>query len=182
VERYDERQEVGGRIRGLILVVVLLAAGVFAGSAISQWKPLPEQERPAGLDRQQVVGQIARDLGVKALGRVRVEVLNAGGRAGMAREATSFLRDVGFDVVDFGNATSFGADSTVVIDRSDRPAAAAAVSRALGGGLVRAEPDPNLYVDVTVLLGGQWEPTLPRASTEQPTTPTRWWDLRRLFR
>jgi len=172
---------VGGRIRGLILVVVLLAAGVFAGSAISQWKPLPEQERPAGLDRQQLLSQMASDLGVEELGRVRVEVLNAGGRAGMAREATSFLRDVGFDVVDFGNAGSFDADSTVVIDRSNRPEAAAAVARALGNAVVREEPNPNLYVDVTVLLGGDWEPELPEAPTETPAT-VAWWDLRRLFR
>jgi LytR cell envelope-related transcriptional attenuator len=171
---------VGGRIRGLILVVVLLAAGVFAGSAISQWKPLPQQERPAGLNRQQVLSQMARDLGVEELGRVRVEVLNAGGRVGMAREATGFLRDVGFDVVDFGNAGSFGADSTVVINRSGRPEAAAAVARALGGAVVRDEPDPNLYIDVTVMLGGAWEPEFPDAPTEEPLAP--WWDLRQLFR
>jgi hypothetical protein len=171
---------VGGRIRGLILVVVLLAAGVFAGSAISQWKPLPEQVRPAGPDRQQVLGKMARDLGIEELGRVRVEVLNAGGRSGMAREATSFLRDVGFDVVDFGNAASFDADSTVVIDRSERPAAALAVARALGGTVILDEPDPNLYVDVTVLLGGSWEPELPEPTAEPPKA--RWWDLRQLFR
>ncbi len=164
----------------MILVVVLLAAGVFAGSAISQWKPLPEQTRPVGLDRQQVLSQMASDLGVAELGRVRVEVLNAGGRSGMAREATSFLRDVGFDVVDFGNAESFDADSTVVIDRSGRPEAALAVARALGGTLIREEVDPNLYVDVTVLLGGSWEPESPEPAPEPPKAP--WWDLRRLFR
>jgi LytR cell envelope-related transcriptional attenuator len=172
---------VGGRIRGLILAVVLLAAGVFVGSAISQWKPLPEQERAPDLTRKQVLSRMANDLGVEELGRVRVEILNAGGRAGMAREATSFLRDVGFDVVDFGNAASFGADSTVVIDRSGRPAAAAAVARALGGVAVSEDPDPNLYIDVTVMLGGDWEPELPKeAPAETPTA--RWWDLRQLFR
>ena len=170
----------GSRIRGLILVLVVLAAGVFAGSAISQWKPLPEQDRPEGMDRAQVLGQMARDLGIDDLGRVRVEVLNAGGRSGMAREATSFLRDLGFDVVDFGNAGSFGADSTIIIDRSGRPAAAEAVARAFGRTTVREEPDPNLYVDVTVMLGGDWSFELPESPSEPPTSP--WWDFRRFFR
>lgn len=162
------------------MVVVLLAAGVFVGSAISQWKPLPEQDRPAELTRKQVLSRMAIDLGVPALGRVRVEILNAGGRSGMAREATRFLRDVGFDVVDFGNAESFDADSTVVIDRSGRPAAALAVARALGAAVVREEVALNLYVDVTVLLGSGWGPEPPDAPAEPPRAP--WWDLRRLLR
>lgn len=170
----------GGRIRGVILVLVLLAAGVFTGSAISQWKPLPEQDRPVGLDRAQVVQQMAQDIGIDALGRVRVQVLNAGGLSGMAREATSFLRDVGFDVVDFGNAGSFGDDSTVVIDRSGRPEAAQAVARALGTTAVREELDPNLYVDVTVLLGSAWQVLSPEPPAEPAKVP--WWDLRRRFR
>ena len=45
------------------------------------------------------------------MGRIRVEVLNAGGEPGMARMATDQLRDRGFDVVYFGNAESFGRDS-----------------------------------------------------------------------
>ena len=64
--------------------------------------------------------------------RVRVEVLNAGGMAGRAREATRQLRDIGFDVVHFGNAARFDRDSTVVLDRVGRLDLARAVSEALG--------------------------------------------------
>ena len=39
------------------------------------------------------------------LGRVRVEVLNAGGVPGMASRATDHLRESGFDVVYYGNAS-----------------------------------------------------------------------------
>ena len=88
--------------------------------------------------------------------RVRVEVLNAGGVSGLARTATLRLRAAGFDVVQFGNARSFDRDSSVVIDRIGRSDLAEGVANALGIGNVLSEPDPNLFVDVTVLLGRTW--------------------------
>jgi hypothetical protein len=88
--------------------------------------------------------------------RVRVEVLNAGGVSGLARTATLRLRDAGFDVVQFGNARTFDRDSSAVIDRVGRIDLAEAVANALGIRNVLSEPDPNLFVDVTVLLGRTW--------------------------
>jgi hypothetical protein len=82
-----------------------------------------------------------------------VEVLNAGGVAGIAREVTNLLRDDGFDVVQFGNASAFDRDSTVIIDRVGRAELAEGVANALGIRNVLVEPDSNLFVDVTVLLG-----------------------------
>jgi hypothetical protein len=109
--------------------------------------------------------------------RVRVEVLNAGGVSGLARAATERLRVVGFDVVHFGNARAFDSDSSVVIDRVGRPDLAEAVANALGIGNVLTEPDPNLFVDVTVLLGRTWSgPTGAGASGEPPTRAP--WDPR----
>jgi hypothetical protein len=89
--------------------------------------------------------------------RVRVEVLNAGGVAGLARTATSRLREAGFDVVQFGNARTFDRDSSVVIDRVGRPDLAEAVANVLGIPNVLSEPDPNLFVEVSVLLGRTWQ-------------------------
>lgn len=89
---------------------------------------------------------------------VRVEVLNGSGTPGLARRATEALRDAGFDVVYFGNAPSFGHDSTAVLARSGGPAAARAVARALGVQGVRVEPDSTLVLDVTVILGTDWPP------------------------
>jgi LytR cell envelope-related transcriptional attenuator len=88
--------------------------------------------------------------------RVRVEVLNAGGVSGVARDVTDRLRDAGFDVVQWGNARTFDLDSTVVIDRVRRPDFAEAVANAMGIRNVLSEPDSNLYVDVSVLLGRDW--------------------------
>ncbi len=112
--------------------------------------------------------------------RVRVEVLNAGGIGGLAREATEYLRDLGFDVVDYGNAGDFGADSSVVVDRIGRDETAKAVADVLGISNVRSQPDSNLYVDVSVLLGSDWRrPDPPEADGPEPQSA--WWDPRGWF-
>jgi len=108
--------------------------------------------------------------------RVRVEVLNAGGVPGLARAATLELRDIGFDVVHFGNAGSFDRDSSTVVDRVGRPELARAVADALGMDRVVSEPDPNLFVDVTVLLGREWSDPGPPA--EDTLTAREPWDPR----
>jgi len=163
----------GERLQGLILLGVVLAAGIFIGSAISQWKPLPQQGivTPPPPPRNSTAA---------GLGRVRVEVLNAGGREDMARFATDHLRDRGFDVVYFGNAETFGQDSTIVLARAGRPRAAAAVGQALGTDRVESQPDANLYLDVTVLLGSEWVPDVSEEDGEVGSVP--WWDVRRFIR
>lgn len=90
--------------------------------------------------------------------RVRVEVLNAGGVSGAAREATRILRDRGFDVVYFGNARGFAPDSSQVIDRAGRAELAEEVARALAIPRVRTRPDSTLLLEVTVVLGADWAP------------------------
>jgi hypothetical protein len=167
----------GERLRGLIVLGVVLAAGIFIGSAVSQWSPSPQRE---------IVSSPPQNSTAAGLGRVRVEVLNAGGREDMARLATDHLRDRGFDVVYFGNAETFGQDSTLVIDRAERPRAAAAVGRALGTHWVESEPDANLYLDVTVLLGSGWLPGMSGEEGERDDSGEAggipWWDVRRFLR
>lgn len=89
--------------------------------------------------------------------RVRVEVLNAAGQAGLARAATRVLRERYFDVVYFGNAPRFEGDSSVVIDRVGDPVQARRVADALGISRVLLEPDSSLYLEVTVVLGRDWQ-------------------------
>lgn len=161
----------GARIRGVILVALLLTAGAFAGSAISQW--WQEGPRPGAVSG--IPGTAAR-----LNGRVRVEVLNGGGRDGMARRATADLRDRGFDVVYFGNAGDFGRDSSVVLARTGEVDWARAVADALGIREVRVESAENLYLDVTVLLGAEWEPA-PEPEVFPGDTAAPWWDPRSWF-
>lgn len=112
-------------------------------------------------------------------GRVRVEVFNLGGVSGMARDATLLLRRSGFDVVAFGNAGTFDPDeASAVIDRVGRVDVARAVAAVLGIDEVESEPDPNLYVEVTVLLGQEWSD--PRSRPLREGRGRRaWWDPRR---
>ena len=84
--------------------------------------------------------------------------LNASGRSGLAREATRVLRDGGFDVVEFGNGSNFPPDTSVVLDRVGNLEHARQVADALGIRRVTARSDANLYLDVTVVLGRDWQP------------------------
>lgn len=82
-----------------------------------------------------------------------VEVLNATGVDGLARAVTLRLRREGLDVVSYGTADSVGLDSTLLLVRRGDSAAGRAVRRALGAGRVILQPDPDLLLDVSVLLG-----------------------------
>lgn len=88
--------------------------------------------------------------------RIKVEVLNATRVPGLARRATLFLRDRGFDVVGMGTSAEQRA-TTLVLDRSNHPEWSSLVARALGSR-VEARPDSSRYLDVTVLLGNDWRP------------------------
>ena len=90
--------------------------------------------------------------------RLRVEVLNGAGVTGLAGRATDHLRDRGFDVVAFGNAGVSDNARTVVLARTTDVDHARDVAAALGMDSVAVEPDPQLFLDVTVLLGRDWPP------------------------
>lgn len=88
--------------------------------------------------------------------RIKVEVLNATKVRGLARKATFFLRDRGFDVVSMGTSR-LESDSTIVLDRSGHPEWASLVAKALNAK-VQTRLDSSRYLDVTVLIGRNWRP------------------------
>ena len=124
---------------------VLIILGLIAASVLV-WQ---RASRPAGAARPTIA---RRDIPGQGE-RVIVEVLNASGAVGLARGATSRLRDAGLDVVYFGTDTSRTLDSTQVLVRRGNEGKAERVRRALGTGSVRAAPDSTRLVDVTVRLG-----------------------------
>jgi hypothetical protein len=93
----------------------------------------------------------------------QVEVLNAVGVDGLARDATLRLRARGVDVVFFGNAGFDTLAVTRVVARRGNTALARDVQEALGVGIVEAGEDPRLLLDVTVLLGRDALPALGRS-------------------
>jgi hypothetical protein len=88
--------------------------------------------------------------------RIKVEVLNATTRRGLARRATQYLRDRGFDVVLMGNSSEKH-EETIVLNRSNRKEFAELVAKAMRGR-VESRPDTSRYLDVTVLVGNDWTP------------------------
>jgi hypothetical protein len=91
--------------------------------------------------------------------RIMVEVLNGTRRQGAARAATRLLRRQGLDVVFLGNADSLSAVTKVLVRRGD-PARARYVVAALGGGKIGIDIDTLRRVDVSVILGEDFRPTL----------------------
>jgi hypothetical protein len=92
--------------------------------------------------------------------RIKVEVLNGTRTKGLARRATQFLREHGFDVVGSGTNPD-QMPATLVLDRSGHPDWAARVGRAMNAPVLE-RPDSSRYLDVTVILGADWRaPALP---------------------
>ena len=87
-----------------------------------------------------------------------VEVLNGSGQAGLARTATRTLRRGGLDVIFFGNAEGEKAAVTHLLVRRGDSTAARRAARLLGVGTIEWKPDSTRRVDVTVILGADYEP------------------------
>lgn len=131
--------------RWILLALVLAGAGFFAWqrygsravSSFSSVPAAPETLVPAGV-------------------RIKVEILNATTVRGLARKATFYLRDRGFDVVAVGTSREQRA-TTLVLDRSGHPQWAALAAKAFNAK-VESRPDTSRYLDVTVLIGSDWRP------------------------
>lgn len=136
------------RARTLGLALTVTAVLVLGGSLVlGMWGKPPEPPAPTPAAAESLRPPEER---------VRVEVLNAGGVAGAAREATRILRDRGFDVVYFGNTRGFAPDSSLVLDRAGKGSHAAVAGEALEIGRVRSRPDTTRYLEVTVVIGRDW--------------------------
>ncbi|HEX5408852.1 MAG TPA: LytR C-terminal domain-containing protein [Gemmatimonadaceae bacterium] len=132
-----------------------LIAGLFlAGGAVTVVK-LSRRDAPHTGAGGPAPGRV--DARAPADVRIRVEVLNATRTQGLARRATFYLRDHGFDVVASGNARELR-DSTLIIDRTRHPAWATLVANAMDGAPVLSRPDSSRYLDVSVLIGRNWRP------------------------
>lgn len=136
----------GGRLETAAIVLFALVLGAFAASTWMRHvgPRTPSPAAPAG-------DSLAHPPVERA--RIRVQVRNGSGIPGAAAEVTEFLREAGFDVVDFGNAEVSDEPRTVVIDRVGAPARAREVAAALRGVPIRSAVDTTLYLDVTVLVG-----------------------------
>lgn len=90
---------------------------------------------------------------------IQLEVLNGCGVAGIATRFTDRLRDYGFDVVESGNFDHFNVEKSFVISRSGQMENAHRVAKAIGiseQNVIR-ESSPDFYLDVTLVIGADFE-------------------------
>jgi hypothetical protein len=87
-----------------------------------------------------------------------VEVLNGSGRPGLARTATRALRRGGLDVVFFGNADGAASPTTQLLVRRGDSTAARRAAPLLGVGVPEWAADSLRRVDLTVILGADYQP------------------------
>lgn len=91
--------------------------------------------------------------------RITMEVVNATEIRGLGRQATAWLRDAGFDVVNTTTAPEKERrDSSLVLYGSGHPEWAALAARSIGGARIEARPDSLRYIDLTVFVGRSWRP------------------------
>jgi hypothetical protein len=130
--------------RWWVVGLFVLVAAVMLGR---RWVDGPDTRTPAS----------AADRDWSPLGRsVEVEVLNAGGVSGSARDASLRLRRAGLDVVYWGNAREADRDTTprpprILVRRGDT-AGVGRVQEVLGEAEVVARPDSVPMVDLTVIV------------------------------
>ena len=122
-----------------LTVVGLIAAIVFIGfTLLARFTPPPTREEPT-----------------------TVLVLNGCGVEGLGLRTARFLRQAGFDVVDFRNADHFNHHETIVVDRTGDIASAVRVATVLNtGNVIRQIPDTPV-VDVVVVVGDGYGEFLP---------------------
>lgn len=164
-----------GCLETAAIVVFALVLGAFAASTWMRHVAGGADEGEPAVERADSVSRPSLERA-----RIRIQVRNASGIPGAAAQVTEYLRDAGFDVVDFGNADVFDQPRTVVIDRVGARDRALDVAAALRGVPIRSEIDTSLFLDVTVLVGRDAETLLEGSPAGSRDTPgwRRW--LRRV--
>ena len=122
-----------------------------AGVALFAVAPWPHGPPPAAPIAQSATPRVA--------GTFRVAVLNGCGAAQVAARMTRKARTLELDVIDEGNAVSFGFLESVVIDRIGDLARARRVAEALGipHAIQQISDDAYRLEDVTIIVGRDYE-------------------------
>jgi hypothetical protein len=139
-------------------IIAGLVAIVLAGTAAAWWQNRAEPDRPNG--GSTYAGAPLSDSSSRAPAntRVRVRVINTTSTRGLARRATMLLRDFGYDVVDFDTDAGRRRANTLILVHTQQGDVADRVRRVLGAGTVETVPDSLRYLDLTILLGRDWQP------------------------
>ena len=98
---------------------------------------------------------------------VVVEVLNGTSNSGLARRTSSLFEDFGFMVTRYGNAEGNDIEHTLVVDRRGVGAYAQQVAQVIKAQRIITEVTLNSDVDVTLILGKDFDGTIVRTNNAQ---------------
>ncbi len=122
------------------------------GANTAEDGPANAEPKPSGL-----VDSLAR---APRGARIRLRVVNATDTRALARRATLFLRDLGYDVVEFDGDRRNTRATTLILAHASDTLWANRLQRAMNGSPLKSSPDSSHYVDFTVLLGRDWSPSI----------------------
>ncbi|MFW6180953.1 MAG: LCP family protein [Spirochaetota bacterium] len=109
-------------------------------------------------ERIESVKKFLNDEGPAPLGdEIRIEILNGSTNPGQAQSLRNSFLEYGFNVVHFGNALRSDYEKTIVIDRIGRPSLARRIADIIRCKEVYTRIDEDLMVDVTIILGNDFE-------------------------
>jgi hypothetical protein len=150
-------------VLGLVLVIAGVSAAVALLGPPSSSPSAPSGGAPSGGTTVSTVAALDDSSAHAPAGtRIIVRVVNASGVSGLARRATLTLRDFGYDVVDYTSERAGARKETEIVVHTGHDAWAARLQRALGTGRITSRPDSLRYLDLTVILGRDWQaPTEP---------------------
>ncbi len=88
---------------------------------------------------------------------IKLEILNGSMNPGQAQSLRNYFIQYGFNVVHYGNAMRNDYERTLVIDRIGRPSLAKRIADIINCKEVYTRIDKTLLVDVTIILGNDFE-------------------------
>lgn len=145
-------------IGGLSLIVIALVI-----SLIIRLNSSP-QDAAKNDDKQEVMSNGSSTVNNDETSQIksqtlRVEVLNGTEIPRLASKCADYLRSKGFDVVQTGNAKHANFRKSIVQDRIGNMPGAQQVARSLGisESNVLQQKNPQLYLDVTVIIGQDYK-------------------------
>jgi hypothetical protein len=87
----------------------------------------------------------------------QIQILNGCGKPGAAEVFRSALTDLGFDVIEFGNAKTWNYENTMVISRSGTDRIASDLAKVLCTPYLIHLTHPESLVEATVVIGKDYE-------------------------
>ena len=136
------------RLLNLVIVALLIVVGYFLYGVFSR-----------STASQPPVDTVAK----KQEKIIQLDVLNGCGAKGVAAKITNYLRVSGFDVVEMRNYKTSHIPRTLVVDRVGNLEAARriAASLAVSERNVIQQINPDYFVDVSVIIGDDYQNLLP---------------------